>query len=120
MSENKTEPCLQARIVDAEFTPDQRALITDLLLAERRHASRWWTYLNEMRMARQLPEWCADKKDVGGHLDYDAWEKDCSATSWALLRFSGHLNRYNPLSDHEFIELCEGRWSTLDDTSEPE
>lgn len=120
MSENRTEPCLQTRIINADFTAGQREVIKDLLLAERKHASRWWTYLNEMRLARQLPEWCAGKKDVGDDLDYDAWQKDCSATSWSLLRFSGHLNRYNPMSEKDVIDLSVGKWATLEDTSAPE
>ncbi len=27
----------------------QRALLAELIIAEQRHANRWWTHLNEMR-----------------------------------------------------------------------
>lgn len=111
---------LELALIEAKFTKAQKAVIAQLLIAERKHASRWWTYLNEMRLARQLPEWCAGKKDVGDDLDYDAWQKDCSATSWSLLRFSGHLNRYNPMSEKDVIDLSVGKWATLEDTSAPE
>ncbi|MEE5136177.1 hypothetical protein V2J83_11755 [Pseudomonas alliivorans] len=101
------------------FTVEQKRFIADLLIAERKHASRWWTYLNEMRLARQLPDWCAGQKDVGDHLDYDAWAKDCSATSWALLGFSGHLNRFDANSGRDVLDLADSKWSTLDDKRAP-
>ncbi|KPW72995.1 hypothetical protein ALQ65_04110 [Pseudomonas syringae pv. coriandricola] len=113
-----TSPVAQASS-EITFTAEQKRFIADLLIAERKHASRWWTYLNEMRLASQLPEWCADKKDVGDHLDYDAWAKDCSATSWALLGFSGHLNRFDAASGKDVIDLAVGKWATLDDKRAP-
>ncbi|RMV81243.1 hypothetical protein [Pseudomonas amygdali] len=117
---NTTAPPLAQAPLEVTFTVEQKRLIADLLIAERKHASRWWTYLNEMRLARQLPEWCADKKDVGGHLDYDAWAKDCSATSWELLGFSGHLNRFDTASSKDVIDLGVGKWATLNDKRAPQ
>ncbi|RMP33871.1 hypothetical protein [Pseudomonas coronafaciens] len=111
---------LELALVEAKFTKAQKAVIAELLISERKHASRWWTYLNEMRLARQLPEWCSGKPDVGDHLDYDAWRKDCSATSWVLLGFSGHLNRYDPMSEKDVIDLSVGKWATLGDKSAPD
>ncbi len=73
-----------------------------------------------MRLNRQLPEWCAGKNDVGDHLDYDAWANDCSATSWVLLGLSGHLNRYDPMTEKDVIDISVGKWPTLEDTYTPE
>ena len=77
----------------AIFTKDQRAVVVGLLIAERNHASRWWTYLSEMRLHGQLPGWVADQ-EVGRHVDYDRWVGDCQATNHKLLGFEGHLNNY--------------------------
>lgn len=74
-----------------DFTDSQRAFVIGLLKAERRHASRWWTFLQELRLHRQLPEWVAGQ-DVGRHSDYDAWNVDCRATNRWLLQLDGHIN----------------------------
>lgn len=74
-----------------DFTDSQRAFVIGLLKAERRHASRWWTFLQELRLHRQLPDWVAGQ-DVGRHSDYDAWNVDCRATNRWLLQLDGHIN----------------------------
>ncbi len=75
------------------FTQYQREVIAGLLAAERKHASRWWTFLSEMRLHGQLPEW-AKAQDAGRHADYDRWEADCQATNLDLLGFKGNLHAY--------------------------
>ncbi|AVI87312.1 hypothetical protein YA0016_27015 [Pseudomonas syringae] len=118
-AENTTAPPATQEPSEITFTAEQKRFIADLLIAERKHASRWWTYLNEMRLAKQLPEWCSDRKDVGNALDYDNWAKDCSATSWALLGFSGHLNRFEAASGKDALDLADSKWATLDDKRAP-
>lgn len=49
------------------FTEKQRTLVVELILAERRHATRWWTHLSELRRSKELPEWVA--ADIGTHDD---------------------------------------------------
>lgn len=75
------------------FTQYQREVIAGLLASERKHASRWWTFLSEMRLHGQLPEW-VKAQDVGRHADYDRWEADCQATNLDLLGFKGNLHAY--------------------------
>ena len=41
------------------FTENQRTLVVELIRAERRHATRCWTHLSEMRRRKELPEWVA-------------------------------------------------------------
>lgn len=43
------------------FTDNQRTLVVELILAERRHATRWWTHLSEMRRRKELPEWVGER-----------------------------------------------------------
>lgn len=83
--------------------PDPRAAITAIvpeekrhdvaamLIAERAHASTWWTILSEMRQRRELPEW-AVKMGAGTHPSYDKWDADCRVSNLALLAYDGHLN----------------------------
>ncbi|WP_162996107.1 hypothetical protein [Pseudomonas putida] len=85
-----------------DFTPAQRQVVAGLLLAERSHASKWWTFLSELRLNGQLPEW-AKTQEVGRHADYDRWELDCQATNRELLGFSGHLHAYG--ADATFVVL---------------
>lgn len=92
-----------------DFTDSQRAFVIGLLKAERRHASRWWTFLQELRLHRQLPEWVAGQ-DVGRHSDYDAWHVDCRETNRWLLQLDGHINaadKSRPVDDDvgTFIRL---------------
>lgn len=54
------------------LTGAQRALLAELIVAEQRHASRWWTHLNEMRLRKELPEW-ANTVGAGSHPEYDLW-----------------------------------------------
>ena len=64
------------------FTDNQRTLVVELILAERRHATRWWTYLNEMRRRNELPEWVA--ADIGTHDEHDLLLESRKAVSQAL------------------------------------
>ncbi|MFL1548795.1 hypothetical protein ACI77I_06755 [Pseudomonas sp. D47] len=74
-------------IVPAEKRHDVAAM----LIAERKHATTWWTILNEMRQRRELPGW-ALKMSAGAHPSWDSWDADCRVTNMALLAYDGHLN----------------------------
>ncbi|VVO30728.1 hypothetical protein [Pseudomonas fluorescens] len=88
-SEPNSEESSVAIIVT--MTQEQKFAVAALIVAERAHASRWWSYLNELRCRRELPEWVA-KQSAGNHPDYDLWADDCKATNLALLGIAGHLN----------------------------
>ncbi len=107
---------LLRRSFDADFTPEQKTIIAELLTAERSHASRWWTHLNEMRLAQQLPPWCSDG-DLGSAADHDRWLQDCSATTQELLGYRGHLNRFDPRYVHKVIDLDTNRCFSLENPS---
>lgn len=62
---------------------EQRQVLADLVEAERKHATRWWTMLNEMRARRELPDWVRERF-VGSAADYDRWLNDCTETNSAL------------------------------------
>ncbi|CAH0650520.1 hypothetical protein [Pseudomonas sp. Nvir] len=51
---------------------DQRRKLAGLVEAERRKASLWWTFLNEMRIRGELPVW-VKTQDVGTAGDHDHW-----------------------------------------------
>ena len=55
-----------------DLSDAQRAALAELVISEQRHASHWWTHLNEMRWCTQLPEWASDA-GPGGRDDYDLW-----------------------------------------------
>ncbi|AUY35040.1 hypothetical protein [Pseudomonas sp. PONIH3] len=63
--------------------PEQRQVLADLVDAERKHATRWWTMLNEMRARRELPDWVRERF-VGSAADHDRWLSDCTETNSAL------------------------------------
>lgn len=65
--------------------------VVALLIAERGHASTWWTILNEMRCRKLLPDW-ALKMGAGSHPSYDKWDADCRASNLAMLAYKGNLN----------------------------
>lgn len=67
----------------AGLTAEQQDAVKTLLEAERQHASRWWTYLNEMRFSGDLPDW-VKTQCVGTHPDYDRWNKDRKRLNVAL------------------------------------
>ena len=104
-SPTSTGSCQPCGGLAAIFTQDQRAVVVGLLIAERNHASRWWTYLSEMRLHGQLPDWVVDQ-EVGRHVDYDRWSLQCQATNRELLGFEGHLNSYGS-SDLAVTDLEE-------------
>lgn len=64
------------------FTDNQLTLVVELVLAERRHATRWWTHLNEMRRRKELPEWIA--ADIGTHDEHDRLLDSRKAVNQAL------------------------------------
>jgi len=64
------------------FTEKQRTLVVELILAERRHATRWWTHLSEMRRRKELPEWVA--ADIGTHDEHDLLLESRKAVNQAL------------------------------------
>ncbi|WP_447777045.1 hypothetical protein [Pseudomonas chlororaphis] len=62
---------------------DQRsAIAVEAIEAERKHATRWWTYLNEMRRRKELPEWVAE--DIGAHEEHDRLLESRKAVNQAL------------------------------------
>ncbi|WP_460114816.1 hypothetical protein [Pseudomonas sp. H3_G03] len=65
------------------FTEKQRTLVVELILAERRYATRWWTHLSELRRRRELPEWIA--ADIGTHDEHDLLLESRKAVNHALL-----------------------------------
>nr|WP_315438595.1 hypothetical protein [uncultured Pseudomonas sp.] len=65
------------------LSPDQRNHLADLIEAERKSATRWWTYLNEMRAQGALPDWVF-RQFVGTHKDLERYEADCEAVNRAL------------------------------------
>lgn len=64
------------------FTDNQRTLVVELILAERRHATRWWTHLSEMRRRKELPEWVA--AGIGTHDEHDLLLESRKAVNQAL------------------------------------
>lgn len=64
------------------FTDNQRTLVVELILAERRHATRWWTHLSELRRRKELPEWVA--ADIGTHDEHDLMLDSRKAVNQAL------------------------------------
>jgi len=81
-----SESVLVAIVPDGEWHS-----VVALLVAERTHATTWWTILNEMRFRNLLPEW-AMKMGAGSHPSWDKWDADCRASNLALLAYDGHLN----------------------------
>ncbi|WP_262381407.1 hypothetical protein [Pseudomonas sp. WS 5079] len=64
------------------FTEKQRTLVVELILAERRYATRWWTHLSELRRRKELPEWVA--ADIGTHDEHDLLLESRKAVNQAL------------------------------------
>lgn len=77
--------------VAAIVPEDKQHAVVALLIAERAHASTWWTILNEMRCRKLLPDW-ALKMGAGSHPSYDKYDADCRASNLAMLAYDGHLN----------------------------
>lgn len=48
---------------------DANEMAAVAISAERAHATRWWTHLNEMRRRKELPEWVA--AGIGTHDEHD-------------------------------------------------
>lgn len=61
----------------------QRTVLSELITAEQRHATRWWTHMNELRRRNELPDWVKGK-DVGSSLDHDLWCESRKALNQAL------------------------------------
>lgn len=62
---------------------DQRSNdVAEAISAERTHATRWWTHLNEMRRRKELPEWVA--ADIGTHDEHDRLLETRKAVNQAL------------------------------------
>jgi len=64
------------------FTENQRTLVVEMILAERRHATRWWTHLSDLRRRKELPEWVA--ADIGTHDEHDLLLESRTAVNQAL------------------------------------
>ncbi|KAI3598739.1 hypothetical protein D8I24_5685 [Cupriavidus necator H850] len=73
-------------MAEADFIPAPQCLTAkELLAAERRFASRWWSILQAMQEMGQLPEW-ADRFLEGRSLsaDYDELRKAQEATNTVI------------------------------------
>ncbi|WP_028635531.1 hypothetical protein [Pseudomonas parafulva] len=68
----------------------QRHKLADLITAERRKASMWWSVINEMRLRSELPEW-ASPQTVGTSADHDHWLEIREATNRALFGKIRHI-----------------------------
>lgn len=65
------------------LSEEQRIAVAELIQAERKHAARWWTFLNEMRARRQLPDWVMNQA-VGTGPEYDRYREDCESVNLRL------------------------------------
>ncbi|AZF22317.1 hypothetical protein [Pseudomonas sp. R3-52-08] len=65
------------------LSEEQRIAVAELIQAERKHYSRWWTFLNEMRARKHLPDW-VDNQAVGTGPEYDRYREDCEAVNLKL------------------------------------
>lgn len=65
------------------LTEEQRIAVAELIQAERKHAVRWWTFLNEMRARGSLPDWVKNQ-GVGTGPEYDRYRGDCEAVNLKL------------------------------------
>lgn len=54
------------------LSPNQRRVLAGLVEAERSQASKWWTFLNEMRIRGELPGWIR-AQSIGTASDHDHW-----------------------------------------------
>lgn len=61
---------------------DANEVATVAISAERAHATRWWTHLNEMRRRKELPEWVA--AGIGTHDEHDLMLESRKAVNQAL------------------------------------
>lgn len=62
---------------------DQRSTdVVEAISAERAHATRWWTHLNEMRHRKELPEWVGAA--IGTHDEHDLMLESRKAVNQAL------------------------------------
>jgi hypothetical protein len=57
--------------------------LVDLLIAERKHHSQWWTVLNELRIGGELPDWLRIK-DTGSATDYERYGIARRAVTFAI------------------------------------
>jgi len=61
---------------------EQSASVAEFIAAERRHATRWWTHLNEMRRRKELPDWVA--AEIGTHEEHNRMLESRKAVNQAL------------------------------------
>lgn len=61
---------------------DANEVAAEAISAERTHATRWWTHLNEMRRRKELPEWVA--AGIGTHDEHDLLLESRKAVNQAL------------------------------------
>ena len=83
---------------------DQRQALADLVDTERKHASRWWAVLNEMRARRELPSWVFERF-VGSAADHERWLDDCAETNAALF---GRRRYIHSDGEPEMVEVYAG------------
>ncbi|VVP89102.1 hypothetical protein PS910_02700 [Pseudomonas fluorescens] len=72
------------------LSASQREILADLLEKERSHASKWWSYLNEMRLRGELPDW-VKTQGIGSHTNYDQMEETRIAFNSALFGKREHI-----------------------------
>ncbi|MGY3027165.1 hypothetical protein ACVWXR_005000 [Pseudomonas lurida] len=68
--------CMENELDDA----NQKAAVA--ISAERVHATRWWTHLNEMRRRKEVPEWVG--AGIGTHDEHDLMLESWRAVNRAI------------------------------------
>ncbi|KTC26701.1 hypothetical protein AO239_10670 [Pseudomonas sp. ICMP 19500] len=68
--------CMENELDDA----NQKAAVA--ISAERVHATRWWTHLNEMRRRKEVPEWVG--AGIGTHDEHDLMLESRRAVNRAI------------------------------------
>ncbi|WP_017529447.1 hypothetical protein [Pseudomonas fluorescens] len=61
---------------------DANEVAVEAISAERAHATRWWTHLNEMRRRKELPEWVGAA--IGTHDEHDLMLESRKSVNQAL------------------------------------
>ncbi|NWC93822.1 MULTISPECIES: hypothetical protein [unclassified Pseudomonas] len=97
--------CMENELDDANAQAQKAAPLTHYLLdqrshdvaeaisAERKHATRWWSHLHELRRFNQLPEWVA--ADIGTDEERDHMLESWKAVNQALFG-SDYLGNFQP------------------------
>ena len=86
---NRSDMATEAAVTTLNLL--QRQALATLLQEERRHATRWWSFLHEMRIRGELPDWVKNQ-NIGSHPDYERIEEDRIAFNSALFGKRVHIH----------------------------